>query len=165
LHAAVSEGHQEIARLLLQAGANVSARDRPGNTPLHEAASTGHIGAMEVLLSAGADVNARDDRGRTPLHEAARKGRVDVVEFLIRAGAEVNLIDSLGQTPLETAQAARQWGVATILFNHCLGGSSCTPSGFQNSNPGSDLIPESSGTWSQGVTAEAVKAVETSVGT
>jgi ankyrin repeat protein len=147
LHVAVSAGHQEVAQVLLGAGANVNAQDRPGNTPLHEAAASGHIGAVQVLLSAGANINARDDRGRTPLHEAARKGRVEAAKYLVDAGAQVNLIDSLGQTPLDTAQSARQWGVATILFNHCVEGSLCKPSGRQDYRPAPGLVPASFGIW------------------
>jgi cytohesin len=145
LHVAVSEGHRDIAQLLLGAGADVGARDRPGNTPLHDAAASGNIGTIEVLLAAGADINARDDRGRTPLHEAARKGRTEAAAYLIQAGAQANLIDSLGQTPLDTAQAARQWGVAAILFNYCVDGSHCAPSGLQNYQPNPSLFPDGSG--------------------
>ena len=51
-----------VLPLLLQAGADVNARDRLGRTPLFYARSPEHA---QQLLQAGADINARDDRGDT----------------------------------------------------------------------------------------------------
>jgi ankyrin repeat protein len=57
----------EIARLLIEHGAVVDARDKQGQTPLHAAARDGLVAVATVLVSKGADVNARDHYGRTPL--------------------------------------------------------------------------------------------------
>jgi ankyrin repeat protein len=53
----------ECVRLLAEAGANVNARDVPGNTPLHK---TFFTDVEEELLKLGADVNARNNKGETP---------------------------------------------------------------------------------------------------
>jgi hypothetical protein len=68
----------------------------------------------------------------------------------------MNLIDSLGQTPLDTAQSARQWGVATILFDHCVDRSLCKPSGLQNYRPAPGLVPESCGIWNHADNGETL---------
>jgi hypothetical protein len=63
----------KLARKLLEAGANPSARDHMERTSLHYAviASSGNSFEMEdMLLSKGADVNAKDKRQRTPMHYA-----------------------------------------------------------------------------------------------
>ena len=57
----------------LKAGAQVSARDEAGMTPLHAAASrSGTPGAVKALLDAGADAAARDKQNKTPWDYAKR---------------------------------------------------------------------------------------------
>ena len=57
--------------ILLNAGANVHARDDGGLIPLHNACSFGHAEVVSLLLRAGADPNARDNWSYTPLHEGS----------------------------------------------------------------------------------------------
>ncbi|HCR38575.1 MAG TPA: hypothetical protein DIV80_03745 [Synergistaceae bacterium] len=51
--------HLDIARTLIEAGADVNAKDIQGWTPLHEAAEAGRTDIVQLLLDHGADVNAR----------------------------------------------------------------------------------------------------------
>ncbi len=66
LHEAAAMGHLEVARLLLERGADVNAKNKHGFTPLHFAAGIGHTDVAKLLLEHGADVNAKDEHGRTP---------------------------------------------------------------------------------------------------
>ena len=50
----------EIVRLLLEAGANVNARDTNGNTALAIAVRNGHVGVIQLLLDHDADINAKN---------------------------------------------------------------------------------------------------------
>lgn len=52
LAAAAVAGHAECARLLLQAGADVDARDAKGDSPLHLASKRGHAAVLRLLLEA-----------------------------------------------------------------------------------------------------------------
>jgi ankyrin repeat protein len=72
LHCAAWKGHAEVVKILLEAGADVHARNRNehwGDTPLHAAAHGNQRAAAEVLLAHGADRAAVNSAGRTPLDE------------------------------------------------------------------------------------------------
>lgn len=63
----------EVARFLLENGAEVNAQDRGGLIALHNASSYGHLEIAALLIEHGASVNQPDKWGFTPLHEAAQK--------------------------------------------------------------------------------------------
>ena len=69
LHAAAWRGDASIARLIVDAGASLVARDaESGWTPLHRAMHHGAFAVAAVLLEHGANPRApKDDAGRSPL--------------------------------------------------------------------------------------------------
>lgn len=108
---------QEIAELLLKAGANKEALDDNRRTPLHAAsidAATRNV--ANVLLEAGANPNAKDKDGRTPLHLAvATTQNLPTVKLLLANRADVNVQDKDGYTPLQFAATSSQDEIATLL--------------------------------------------------
>lgn len=85
---ASSEGHLEIVRALLAAGADVNAERRDGLTALIFASTNGYFEIVQDLLTAGADVNARTRQfSNTALKVASRNGHQDVIQLLKKAGA------------------------------------------------------------------------------
>lgn len=102
LHEAVRYGHVEIARLLVQHGADVNSGAETGDpTPLHRAlaAPEPDLDMVRLLIEHGADVNAQatnvsEKEWRTPVTLAqynARKYRRHAdpfVAFLLQHGAE-----------------------------------------------------------------------------
>ncbi len=70
LHYAARHNHADVAKLLLQAGAAIDAREANDITPLLMAISNNGVATALLLLGSGADVNAADWYGRTPLWEA-----------------------------------------------------------------------------------------------
>jgi ankyrin repeat protein len=70
LHCATWKGHQEVAAVLIDAGADVNAHnqnDHWGTTPLHAAAHANQTAIAQMLIDYGADLNAKDMNGKTPL--------------------------------------------------------------------------------------------------
>ncbi|EHK26310.1 uncharacterized protein TRIVIDRAFT_137356, partial [Trichoderma virens Gv29-8] len=112
---AVSQGHRDIVRLLID-GADANALGYLGKTPLLFAAQEGNESTFELLLERGADPFAKQDavqlftqrgvridytdrEGRTALSWAARKGHHELVQYLLKNGASVDAGDIWGHTP------------------------------------------------------------------
>lgn len=108
----------EVVRVLLDAGAKLSARDKHGATPLHYAAAfSPNPATASALLEAGARVSTTDKTGSTPLHDAAGNGNAAVVMVLLAAGAELTAQDRKGDTPLHRAVAYGHSDVAAVLLD------------------------------------------------
>ncbi len=71
-----------VPRLLIQAGADVNARETDGDMPLHRAALYGRTDVVKLLLDEGADPNAQNMDGETPVTVALERGREGIVELL-----------------------------------------------------------------------------------
>src|SRR5262245_52475517 len=68
IHHAARNGDTEVVRLLIEAGADVNARNTRGHTVLYCAGGHGHLGTVRLLLGAGADRDAKFTRdGKTLL--------------------------------------------------------------------------------------------------
>ncbi len=64
---AVSENHSEVARVLIDHGADFDGRSTSGFTSLLFAARQGHLDSARILLGAGADVNDSTAEGMSLL--------------------------------------------------------------------------------------------------
>jgi len=82
LHSAVAGNHDDVVGTLLEAGADVNARQPHGWTPLHGAAMNGAAATVDRLLAAGADRHARNDDGVTPADLAAAAGHEELATRL-----------------------------------------------------------------------------------
>ena len=103
LHWACDRGNTEIAKLLIEYGADVNAIGI-GTSPLHWACHRGNTEMAKLLIEHGADVNA-SEYGRTQLHRAIDMCEREIVKLLIEYGADVNAKDESGWTPLDIAKA------------------------------------------------------------
>jgi ankyrin repeat protein len=90
--------------ILLEAGADINAKDDLGWTPLVWALRrTPEV--ITILLNAGADINSQDKLGQTPLINAARTSQnPEVVTILLRAGADAKAKDNAGKTAFNYAK-------------------------------------------------------------
>jgi ankyrin repeat protein len=73
LSAAVEFGHDDIAQLLLERGADPrwEERDAPRGTSVHSASSMGNLAMVKLLLEHGADPNEEIDSAASPVAFAA----------------------------------------------------------------------------------------------
>jgi len=78
----------EIARTLIEHGADVNARASGDFTPLHEAAASGKLDFAELLIEHGADVSAQTTDGKTPLDYAREHNQPEMVELLSKSAGE-----------------------------------------------------------------------------
>lgn len=93
---AAENGHLDIVRFLLKAGANVSAKDKGhrevggGEQPLHYAMRGKNLAIAEELLAAGAKPNVWDIFGNSPLNVAIDQDNIEAVKLLLKHGADLN---------------------------------------------------------------------------
>ena len=99
----------------LKAGANPSAPDRDGLTPLHHAAYLGLDKIGKRLLEMRAKANIQGRQGWTPLHEAAYSGKLGFCKLLLSYGADPNIENNSGNKPLHLAYYQNRKECANLL--------------------------------------------------
>lgn len=103
-------------RVLIERGADPSAAEGDGATPLHWAVRWDDAEAVGLLLDAGADVDAANDYGVTPLSLACINRSAAMVERMLAAGANPDAATSMGETVLMTcARTGSADAVAALL--------------------------------------------------
>jgi ankyrin repeat protein len=118
LHYAVSRRHpsEEMVRLLLDAGADLSARARFYDTILHTAAMFGTTSIVELLIKRGAIPTICEADGSTLLHSAARHGAPRTVRIILEAGLNIEATNNSGETPLHIAAQSGQDDNVEVLL-------------------------------------------------
>jgi ankyrin repeat protein len=87
------KGRQPIAKILIEAGADINRQDSAGDTLMHLAASANDTGTIKSLLDAKAKINIKNTLGKTPLMLALEKNRIPIAETLIKSGADMSITD------------------------------------------------------------------------
>jgi hypothetical protein len=105
----------EVARYLLEAGAEVDQLDRAGNTALMGVAFKGSGEMAGLLLKHGADINRKNSKGFTALSYACQFGNTDVARALLQEGADASIADNEGLTPLYHARVKGHDAIVALL--------------------------------------------------
>ena len=102
---AVFFGHNDIAGMLMERGADVNAASRNSQrvTPLHAAAARHNTRLVGDLLARGADPDASQAGGITALHEAAFHGDGEIVELLLGYGTNPRQKTAEGKSAADMA--------------------------------------------------------------
>ncbi|MEI6916100.1 MAG: ankyrin repeat domain-containing protein [Armatimonadota bacterium] len=133
----------KLVEIIVDAGANVNARDNDKQTPLHKVALLGEepsaVEIARILIDHSAEVDARDKFQQTPLVEAVRTNKRKLVDLFIFKGGNVNAVSiqnecdtcpNVSMTPLAFAallnespifstllKAGADWRFRTSLLN------------------------------------------------
>lgn len=106
LFIAAELGHLEIARLLIDAGADVEKAPTSGlnnETILHRVGGKNSPEMLKILHAAGADMNVTNANGRTPLYFTISQHDLLQAEALLDLGADPNIHDRQGLRPIDFA--------------------------------------------------------------
>nr|XP_029492589.1 ankyrin repeat and SOCS box protein 16-like [Oncorhynchus nerka] len=133
LHVVARRGLEEHVKLFLSHGADVSARNREGETALNAAcggaerpAEAGrYLRVVQMLLGAGADPCTAGRKHHTPLHNACSNCSPRIAEILLQHGAKADVQNCAGYTPMDCLlQVVEDYpdqhpeAVARSLLNH-----------------------------------------------
>ena len=114
---AIRAGNTEQVRVALSDGADVTAAEADGTTPLHWAAHTGQLEVVNILLEAGADPTTANRYGVRPMTLACTNGNAGIVGALLAAGADPNEVTAEAETALMTAARTGSLDVVKLLLD------------------------------------------------
>lgn len=108
----------DLIKLFLEAGGDVSSRNKDGETPFMIAAKRRSSPAtLKLLLDAGSDINAQDNKGFTPFMNIVRHPqalmRLSILDFMIDNDANPNITNKAGKSVWD--YAAEQDGMTDYL--------------------------------------------------
>jgi ankyrin repeat protein len=86
--AATRQGDLEQVRHLLEAGADINARDRYGQTALMNAAQIGQVELVRLLIERGAALNTTAKYHLTALMLAIINNHTEIARILVQAGTD-----------------------------------------------------------------------------
>ena len=113
---AVSEKNLDIVKILLEAGADVNAKNSNGSTALIGARSDNIV---KLLIEAGAEIDAQDSEGKTALMRVSNEIPIDPMnktKVLLEAGADVDIEDNKGKTALDHAADKKCFELVKLLM-------------------------------------------------
>ena len=105
-------------RAALDRGADATAAEPDGTTPLHWAVHADDAGIVELLLAAGADAASTNRYGVAPIALACVNGNAAVVRLLLDAGVDPDTTLAEGETALMTAARTGAQDVVELLLDY-----------------------------------------------
>ena len=117
---AAEQGDEAELRAMLEAGEDLNAHDRYGQTALMLAARHGHLEAARALVDAGADLDHTAKYRLTALMLATINGHYLVAQLLVEAGADTRITGTgapgfAGRTALDLANNLGRESIAQVL--------------------------------------------------
>ncbi|XP_049536804.1 serine/threonine-protein phosphatase 6 regulatory ankyrin repeat subunit B isoform X1 [Anopheles darlingi] len=117
LHLAARRKDVEMARILIDYGANVDVQNGEGQTALHIAAAEGDEAMVKYFYTVRASAGITDFQDRTPMHLAAENGHASIIEILAdKYRASIYERTKDGSTLMHIASLNGHAECATTLF-------------------------------------------------
>lgn len=120
LYLAVCEGHQMVAKFLIDEGADIHICSFQKRTLLYEAARSGVNEVFEILLRRGLDPFAVTDYHDTPLFAAAELGKSEIVDIYLKMDnimPQLDMVDDYGLSALFKAISSGNAQIAEKLIS------------------------------------------------
>ena len=117
LHLAIVSNEIDIAKLLIDYGADINAQDDEGNSVLSVAARNENHEGLRLLLANRALSELKDQNGVTPLQFAVGYNMKKNVDILIKNGADVNAKDNFHHTCLHGAFQLGLHDISLLLLH------------------------------------------------
>ena len=115
----VLEKRFDLAKLLLDHGADPKLRDHDGSTALHFAAQAHQPELIQLLIDKGAEVDARDNLESTPLARAITTYRGEAegnaIWTLLLAGADRTAKDAHGKSPEDLSRSVTSYDLGQFF--------------------------------------------------
>ncbi|KAJ8681326.1 hypothetical protein QAD02_017113 [Eretmocerus hayati] len=118
LWCAAGDGHLDVVKTLVKAGANVNHPTKTNSTPVRAACFDGRLDIVKYLTDHSADIHIANKQNNTCLMIAAYKGHLDIVSFLLENGADPNEKAQCGETALHFAAECGHCNIIMELLNH-----------------------------------------------
>ncbi len=120
LHWAVDWQNIKLAKVLMEAGANVNqlSHNKKKESPFHRAINRGGIEMIKALIEFGADLNKVDSNGETPLHRAVSDSDFELIKLLIESGANLEQLNEEGESILETALSNNELEIIKYIIKN-----------------------------------------------
>ncbi|KAF7446386.1 ankyrin repeat domain containing protein [Pyrenophora tritici-repentis] len=118
MQAASYRGHEQVVKMLLDAGADINAQGGNHGNALQAASLRGHKQVVKMLLDKGVDINAQSGNHGNALQAASEGGHKQVVKMLLDNGADINAQGGEYGNALQAASArGHEQVVKTLLDN------------------------------------------------
>ena len=118
LHWAADNNHTDVLQVLIDAGADIEARDNTGYSPLLIACRSGSLDTVKLLVRAGAGVRVTNNDGHTCLTIAASRGHTETVRYLLfLPEVEVDHANNVGSSALCAAAQGKYPDVVQVLID------------------------------------------------
>lgn len=115
-HAARETGNAEMAKLLIDHGADINSYDNFNDTPIILAAWRGFSGIVNLLLDNNADVRVTGDNAKQLLSFAAEKGLDRLFNIMVSKGADLSIKNRRGGSLLHAAGMGGSTDIINILI-------------------------------------------------
>jgi ankyrin repeat protein len=115
LHWACMRAHWDVAKYLIEKGADLNVVGGDGGTQINWAVHHDKVDFIKLMVEKGAKLNHRNQWGMTELHTAIWRGNIRVVEYLLDQGSDPNIKTKEGWTAMHYAYRSGHDNIIAML--------------------------------------------------